>query len=110
AVGKKSIKVDAVTREVGPAYVALFNSRRFSQLLSYYTYRVMGGQFDLSSRFVNNIPIPDLITPGAASVDVVHELRNTGVKMGKGHWPTKLDELDGFVADAYAVTHSLWPI
>jgi adenine-specific DNA-methyltransferase len=110
SIGKKSITVDAVTSEIGPAYTALFNSRRFSQLLSYYTYRVMGGQFDLSPRFVNNIPVPDLITPAAVPAAIVDELRSIGTKMSKGHWPTSLDRLDELVASAYGVVPSLWPV
>lgn len=42
------------------AYCALFNSAAFSKLLSVFSDRVAGGQFDLSPRFVNAIPIPNL--------------------------------------------------
>lgn len=42
------------------AYVALFNSSPFAKLLSLYAPHVAGGQFDLSARHVNPIPVPDL--------------------------------------------------
>lgn len=49
------------TRDVLAAYAALFNSRAFSALLAHYSPHVAGGQFDLSPRYTNNVPIPDLI-------------------------------------------------
>jgi hypothetical protein len=49
------------TRDVLAAYAALFNSRVFSALLSHYSPHVAGGQFDLSPRHTNQVPIPDLI-------------------------------------------------
>lgn len=42
------------------AYVAIFNSSPFAKLLSLYAPHVAGGQFDLSARHVNPIPLPDL--------------------------------------------------
>lgn len=104
---KPFVKTEDITREAGPAYVALFNSRRFSQILSYYTYRVMGGQFDLSARFMNRIPIPDLISPRS---DFIAELRDIGARMGRGEWPDSLDRLDDVVALVYGTTPALWPV
>jgi adenine-specific DNA-methyltransferase len=46
--------------EIVRAYVALFNSWPFVKLLSFYAPHVAGGQFDLSARHVNPIPLPDL--------------------------------------------------
>ena len=42
------------------AYLAIFNSPPFAKLLSLYAPHVAGGQFDLSARHVNPIPLPDL--------------------------------------------------
>jgi hypothetical protein len=42
------------------AYVAVFNSSPFTKLLSLYAPHVAGGQFDLSARHVNPMPLPDL--------------------------------------------------
>lgn len=49
------------TYDVLAAYAALFNSRAFSALLAHYSPHVAGGQFDLSPRYTNSVPIPDLI-------------------------------------------------
>ncbi len=48
------------------AYVAMFNSSPFAKLLSLYAPHVAGGQFDLSARHVNPMPLPDL---RASSID-----------------------------------------
>lgn len=42
------------------AYVAVFNSSPFAKMLSLYAPHVAGGQFDLSARHVNPMPLPDL--------------------------------------------------
>lgn len=54
--------------EIVAAYVALFNSSPFARLLDLYSPHVAGGQFDLSTRYVNPIPLPDL---RAMSVDPI---------------------------------------
>lgn len=40
------------------AYVALFNSALFSRLLELHSTYVAGGQYDLSPRYVDHIPVP----------------------------------------------------
>lgn len=42
------------------AYVALLNSRAFMRLVSFRSVTVAGGQFDLSSRFLDGVFLPDL--------------------------------------------------
>jgi adenine-specific DNA-methyltransferase len=44
------------------AYVALMNSRRFERLLEIFAPHVAGGQFDLSPRYVNAVPVPNFPT------------------------------------------------
>jgi hypothetical protein len=46
--------------DIVASYVALFNSTPFAQLLDLYAPHVAGGQFDLSARYVNSMPLPDL--------------------------------------------------
>lgn len=46
--------------ELLAAYAALFNSEPFLRILSFYSPHVAGGQFDLSSRHVTPIPVPNL--------------------------------------------------
>ena len=42
------------------AYLALFSSKPFNRLLATFSPHVAGGQYDLSPRYVNSIPIPNL--------------------------------------------------
>jgi hypothetical protein len=37
----------------------LFNSAVFGKVLQYYAPHVSGGQFDLSPRYVNHVPLPN---------------------------------------------------
>lgn len=46
--------------ELPYAYLAIFNSGWFEKMLGLWCPRVQGGQFDLSNRFVDQIPVPDL--------------------------------------------------
>lgn len=46
--------------EIIMAYTALLNSSPFIKLLGLYAPHVAGGQFDLSARHVNPMPLPDL--------------------------------------------------
>lgn len=47
-------------KEVLAAYMAMMNSSPFGRLLEIFSPHVAGGQFDLSPRYVNAIPIPHL--------------------------------------------------
>jgi hypothetical protein len=50
------------------AYCTLLNSRTFSRLLAVFSHRVAGGQFNLSPRFVREIPLPWLGGNEAAQI------------------------------------------
>jgi hypothetical protein len=102
---------DVITRAIGPSYVALFNSLRFEHLLSYYSQRVLGGQFDLSPRFVNNVPVPDFFTPGAVSADVVLGLRRVAERMRLGPLDRKeVERREELVSKAYGINAARWPL
>ena len=49
-------------RQLLCAYAALMNSQRFGRILELFSPHVAGGQFDLSPRYVDAIPMPDLGT------------------------------------------------
>lgn len=51
---------DLSVAETLTSYTALMNSRSFSKLLEIFSPHVAGGQFDLSPRYVNAMPIPNL--------------------------------------------------
>ena len=66
------------------AYVALLNSPSFRSILSLYCPRVQGGQFNLSRRFISNVPIPDLSDENRVSADAVQKLAAAGRMLSSG--------------------------
>lgn len=84
------------------AYAALMNSNGFGSIIEAFSPHVAGGQFDLSPRYVNAIPIPDL--PALASDEraggMVARLAEFGRSMDleNGSWRAHVERL---VADLY---------
>ncbi len=59
------------------AYLAILNSELFSELLAASSSSMAGGQWNLSTRYVQNIPLPKLSDYGSNS-DVVPRLAKIG--------------------------------
>ena len=55
-----SMLISSDIRDLLAAYMAVMNSSAFSRLLEIFSPHVAGGQYDLSPRFVNSIPVPNL--------------------------------------------------
>lgn len=88
------------------AYAALLNSRTFERLLSHYCPRVQGGQFNLSKRFVDAVPIPDLSeSTRALSSDLV-TLSDAGRRLQDGIALTS--DIEGLTERLYGLS-SLHP-
>ena len=87
------------------AYVAVLNSGWFEQLLGLWCPRVLGGQFDLSNRFVDKIPMPDL-SSGDVTGESVDALANLGRAISQGK-EVQLNELNIQAARAYGATDLL---
>jgi hypothetical protein len=85
------------------AYLAVFNSATFERLLALYCPRVQGGQFDLSNRFVDKIPVPDLSDFTRFDADTSASLAETGRKIHSGRL-VDMDHLEELVAHTYCVT------
>lgn len=77
------------------AYLAILNSGPFESLLRLFCPRVQGGQYNLSRRFVESIPIPDLSDENQSSSDLVQELSVIGkeLSLGLGADGSRLSEL-----------------
>jgi hypothetical protein len=84
------------------AYLAIFNSSVFERLLALYCPRVQGGQFDLSKRFVDKVPIPDLSNAEASDADACAALVEIGRKIHAGR-PIEFDFLENLVARIYRI-------
>lgn len=84
------------------AYLTLFNSRLFDQLLSGYCPRVQGGQFNLSTRFVSQIPIPNLADAHFSS-GILKRLAELGHRIHEGGFEASRDEIDQAAYRAYGL-------
>ena len=63
------------------AYLALLNSRRFGGVLELFSPHVAGGQFNLSPKYVDQIPIPNLVD--LARDDRMGRLVSSLVELGR---------------------------
>jgi hypothetical protein len=89
------------------AYVALLNSPFFEFLLAQFSTSVQGGQFNLSVRFVQNIPLPDLSDENQINGDAVREMSRFGKAMTQGS-NVDLDKLGRLVALIYGIPSEEW--
>lgn len=73
------------TEETYFAYVALFCCSFLNELLSIYSKQIAGGEWwDLSKRYVQNIPIPDFTSDAIFTSGEFTELATLGKKLSKG--------------------------
>jgi hypothetical protein len=74
----------------------------FEALLENACPRVQGGQFNLSTRFVNGVFLPDLADNSRYTGSFVEKLARLGRQMHDGRTP-KLEVIDGLAAQAYGM-------
>ena len=84
------------------AYLCVLNSGVFEDFLEGSCPRVQGGQFDLSTRFVNRLYLPDLSNDLQVAGNVVEELAHFGRRIHAGDMP-ELGQIDEMVARAYGL-------
>ena len=84
------------------AYLAMFNSAVFDRLLALFCPRVQGGQFDLSNRFVDKVPVPDLSNAESTDADTSAALVDMGRRIHAGR-EVELDHLENLVARTYRI-------
>jgi methylase of polypeptide subunit release factors len=84
------------------AYLTIFNSRLFDQILSGHCPRVQGGQFNLSNRFVKEIPIPNLADPHF-SATMLKKLAALGRRIHEGGFESSREEIDQAAYRAYGL-------
>ena len=88
------------TTELPFAYLAIFNSSVFERLLALFCPRVQGGQFDLSNRFVDKVPVPDLSNVESCDADACTLLVEIGRRIHAGR-PVELAQLENLVSRIY---------
>lgn len=71
------------TNDLGLAYIAVLNSEFFFDLVSAVSNHVGGGQWNLSTKYVENLPIPDLFD-GSIEPTLVQNLAKVGDTLSNG--------------------------
>ena len=71
------------------AYSAIMNSHAFVRVLGMYSAHVAGGQFDMSPRYVNDVPVPDVF--GLADDETIGGVLRRIVEFQKGLEPSSSD-------------------
>lgn len=74
------------TQDIGFAYLSILNSRVYFDLLSAVSHNLGGGQWDLSKRYVDLVPIPNLFDR-SANADLLKELAEVGRRIGLNGLP-----------------------
>jgi adenine-specific DNA-methyltransferase len=74
---KTQKRASAVTESLALSYLAVLNSEIFSKLLSAVSNNVAGGQWNLSPRFINLVPLPDLFA-AEVNPNLLTALANVG--------------------------------
>ena len=92
----------AASIEVLRAYVALLNSRAFVRLVSFRSVTIAGGQFDLSSRFLEPVFLPDLWEKAEDPIfgEYVRRLARVSIAAERGE-PTRAGDVDRVVSQLY---------
>lgn len=97
-------EIDLGLRDILAAYNAVMNSRFFARILGIWSPQVAGGQFDLSPRYVNEIPIPDIARLARDGVEsrIVRKLADLGraPQLSDSHWR---QDTNALVEELYGV-------
>jgi adenine-specific DNA-methyltransferase len=102
-------QLDLLTSDIGFGYLALLNSSLFSELLAASSNSVAGGQWNLSQKFVRDIPLPllsDMTTPpGVLSclIDIGRMIHESGLDAADERFP----DYDEVVRSAYGISSML---
>jgi adenine-specific DNA-methyltransferase len=84
------------------AYLTILNSELFEVILSSYCPRVQGGQYNLSNRFVKDIPIPSLADPHF-SAGILDRLATLGRRIHEGGFEELRNEINQAAHQAYGL-------
>ncbi|MBI1921627.1 MAG: SAM-dependent DNA methyltransferase [Geobacter sp.] len=87
----------SLTDEAGYAYAAFLASDVASVLLSFVSVHVGGGQWNLSKRYVEKMPIPNFFDDDATTSTIINDFGKAGRKISAGD-QSALAEVNGLVA------------
>jgi adenine-specific DNA-methyltransferase len=97
---RRALTSRTLSRRLALAYLAMLNSKLFSMLLAATSNNVAGGQWDLSPRFVGDIPLPRL-----QDAQLIEDLSRIGAKIHGGLFAElSEDAWDEVVRGAYSIS------
>jgi hypothetical protein len=102
-------QLDLLTSDIGFGYLALLNSNLFSELLAASSNSVAGGQWNLSQKFVRDIPLPllsdETTPPGVLSrlIDIGRTIHESGL----GAADERFADYDEVVRSVYGISSIL---
>jgi len=91
-----------VTDRLPMAYLAILNSPIFEAILNTLCPRVQGGQYNLNTKYIGVIPIPNFFDEFKVGVNLIDQLAMLGRSIAEGQTPRD-DSLDLSTAKAYGL-------
>jgi hypothetical protein len=85
------------------AYLALLNSDVFERILSCFSWRMQGGQFNLEAKFLSDVPLPDLTDDTVVSRSTTERLAALGRSICEGGFHEVRDKINQLVGGVYTV-------
>jgi adenine-specific DNA-methyltransferase len=92
-----------IDHKIPLAYLAILNSSIFEAIVSHLCPRVRGGQYNINTKYINEVPIPDLSDKSKISEEFLDQLFSMGRLIFEGQMP-RLDVLDFKTAKAYGIS------
>jgi adenine-specific DNA-methyltransferase len=89
------------------AYLALLNSDVFEKVLSCYSWRMQGGQFNLEAKFLSSVPLPDLTDDAVVARSAVERLASLGRSIHGGRLQDVRNDINRATISVYQVPISL---
>ena len=83
-LNKGTVQLDVTDDEVYFALLTYLSSSTTEDLLKYVSIQVSGGQWDLSNKYLENLPIPDLAKLAESEPAKINDLVQTGILIAKG--------------------------
>lgn len=83
------------------AYLAIFNSKVFEDILSLFSVRLQGGQMRLEARFLSEVPLPDVTDEMSCPAGILEDLVDLGRAIHEGKLKAIASDLDKQVSLLY---------
>jgi adenine-specific DNA-methyltransferase len=83
-LNKGTIELDVTDEEISYALLTYLSSSTTEDLLKYVSIQVSGGQWDLSNKYLETLPVPDFSKLAKTDHDIFNELVQVGIRISEG--------------------------